>query len=202
MFSYPTRNKNISSDYGMRNHPITKVLQMHQGKDFTPVISGQHDDVLAMADGVVKLSRWQYNRKGFGQYIIIEHKIDNKPVCTIYAHLHALKVKRGQTVSKGQAIAAMGSTGASTGVHCHFGVFECSFANFFKKGPKGYKYAIDPDKYLERKEEKPSNEVPEWAETAWVWAVSEGILSDSGPNETVTRAMLAQALYNKITRGV
>ncbi len=130
----PVRNARITSDYGPRTRPYEGF---HQGIDFGRV---NDLDVLAADDGVVKLARWQTNRKGFGKYIIIQHN----GYCTVYAHLAAFNVKRGQRVSKGQLIATMGNTGNSFGVHLHFGVFNCMYSNFFKKGPNGFKYAIKP----------------------------------------------------------
>ncbi len=199
MYSYPTKNKHIGDKYGMRKHPIKKRLMMHQGQDYKPEVKGvSNDDVYVMTDGVVKLARWQYNRGGFGKHIVVEHTIEGKPVCTLYCHLNGFKVKVGQKVKRGQLIGYMGTTGASTGVHLHFGVFECSFKYFYTKGPNGFKYPVDPDKYLLQKKE---DVVPSWGVKAWKWATDESILDGENPNGLVTRLMYAQMEYNKSVKG-
>ena len=134
----PTINNRVTSPYGFRNTPRKGF---HQGIDFGAVIAGvAGDDIYAVADGVVKLARWQTNRRGFGRYIIIEHE----GYCTVYAHLNGFNVKRGQRVTEGQVIGFMGTSGNSTGVHLHFGVFKCLYSQFFTKGTNGFKYPIPP----------------------------------------------------------
>ena len=72
--------------------------------------------ILAAYDGKVVAS--DYNAS-MGKYIMIDHGND---LYTIYMHASALYVSKGETVAKGQEIAAVGSTGRSTGPHLHFGV--------------------------------------------------------------------------------
>jgi len=134
----PTRNNRITSPYGPRTVPYKGF---HQGLDFGAIKQGvAGDDILAAEGGVVKLARWQTNHRGFGRYIIIEHN----GYCTLYAHLNGFNVKRGQRVAKGQVIGYMGTSGSSTGVHLHFGVFNCTYNKFFNKGPNGFKYPVKP----------------------------------------------------------
>ena len=134
----PVKNNRVTSDYGPRIKPYEG---MHQGIDYGAIDTGALGDiVMAADDGIVKVSRWQYNHQGFGRYIIIEHST----YCTLYAHLNSFNVKNGQTVSKGQTIGYMGTSGNSTGVHLHFGVFNCLYKNFFTKGSNGFKYPIRP----------------------------------------------------------
>ncbi len=102
----------ISSGYGVRIDPITKAESaFHTGLDI-PAAMGT--SVLASADGTVIRAGWN---SGFGNCVIIQHK---NGVQTLYGHNSALVVKKGDVVRQGQVIAKVGSTGRSTGPHCHF----------------------------------------------------------------------------------
>lgn len=103
----------VSDDYGNRIHPILGVQQFHNGIDFaapggSPILAAQSGTVIAAA----------YSST-MGNYIMINH---GGGVITIYMHASALYVSSGQTVTKGQKIAAVGTTGRSTGNHLHFSV--------------------------------------------------------------------------------
>ena len=108
-------SRNITSRYGYRIHPIYGTKKLHAGVD---IGAAGGANIVAADSGTVILSSWGYNG-GYGNYIIISH---GNGVTTRYAHCSNLYVKVGDTVSRGQAIAAVGSTGASTGNHCHFEV--------------------------------------------------------------------------------
>ena len=114
MFAWPCPGyKRISDEYGNRMHPILGVEKFHNGLDMaassgTPILAAYDGDVVA-AD---------YSGS-MGNYIMINH---GSGLYTIYMHCSALYVSKGQTVSKGQNIAAVGSTGRSTGPHLHFSV--------------------------------------------------------------------------------
>ena len=114
VLSYPCKTIKITSDYGMRIHPIYKVKKMHTGLDFGGQPAGT--PVYASADGIVITSGWL---NGYGYTVIIDH--GNK-VSTLYAHNSKLLVSPGEEVKRGQPIAKVGSTGNSTGPHIHFEV--------------------------------------------------------------------------------
>lgn len=114
MFAWPCPGyKRISDNYGNRIHPILGVQQFHNGVDMaapggTAILAAYDGDVVGAA----------YNGS-MGNYIMIDH---GSGLYTIYMHCSALYVSKGQTVTKGQNIAAVGSTGRSTGNHLHFSV--------------------------------------------------------------------------------
>ena len=101
----------ISSPYGNRIHPIFGTYKMHTGID-VPAPKGT--PITSFDDGKVIFSGVQ---RGYGNTVMIQHT-DGK--VTLYAHNSQNLVSVGQTVTKGQAIAKMGSTGNSTGSHLHF----------------------------------------------------------------------------------
>lgn len=103
----------ISSNYGMRMHPILKKNKMHTGIDIG-VPMGK--DIVAANDGKVILAG---TNGGYGKCIIIDH---GGKIATLYAHNSKLLVKVGDKVARGQVIAKCGSTGLSTGPHLHFEV--------------------------------------------------------------------------------
>lgn len=103
----------ISSDYVSRTSPIFGTAEFHTGIDI-PASYGE--DVVAAADGVVITSGWV---RGYGNTIMISH---GSGLVTLYGHNSSLTVANGTTVKKGQVIAKIGSTGYSTGNHCHFEV--------------------------------------------------------------------------------
>lgn len=114
MFAFPCPGyKRISDEYGNRIHPILGTQQFHNGVDLaapsgTPILAAYDGDVIAAT----------YSGS-MGNYIMIDH---GSGLYTIYMHCSALYVSKGQTVTKGQNIAAVGSTGRSTGPHLHFSV--------------------------------------------------------------------------------
>ena len=101
----------VSSPYGFRIHPKSKLKQMHHGIDMAGT---WQEEVRAPADGYVSFS----GRNGsFGKSIKIVHK---HGVTTLYGHLHKLKVKKGDFVTEGEIIGKMGSTGRAVGAHLHY----------------------------------------------------------------------------------
>ena len=112
---WPSRStKKISSYYGMRLHPIYGYWKMHTGID---IGASYGTDIISSADGVV--TSVTYNEGGYGWYIVVYH---GDGISTLYAHCSKVIAKVGQSVKRGQVIALVGSTGASTGPHIHFEV--------------------------------------------------------------------------------
>lgn len=112
-FMWPTDSRYITSEFGGRIHPITGIYTGHTGID---IGASYGDPVYAAESGTVILADWY---GGYGYAVIIDH---GSGISTLYGHNSSLSVSAGQTVSRGQVIANVGSTGWSTGPHCHFEV--------------------------------------------------------------------------------
>ena len=107
----------ITSPFGWRTHPIFNTRSFHSGID----IGGpNYGEIRASNSGKAIYSGWY---GGYGKVVIIEHGVVNgKPITTLYAHMSTILVSNGQKVNKGQVIGKEGTTGYSTGPHCHFEV--------------------------------------------------------------------------------
>lgn len=114
MFAWPCPGyKRISDEYGNRIHPTLGIEKFHNGIDLA---AASGTSILAAYDGDVVAADYS---SSMGNYIMIDH---GGGLYTIYMHASALYVSKGQSVYKGQTIAAVGSTGRSTGPHLHFSV--------------------------------------------------------------------------------
>jgi len=112
----PLSNKDltrIASGFGMRIHPIYGIAKMHEGLDFT---APQGTPIYATGDGQVVTAGMG---TGTGNHVIINHGYGYE---TEYMHMVRIKARPGQKVKRGEVIGWVGSTGASTGPHCHYEV--------------------------------------------------------------------------------
>lgn len=103
----------ISSNYGMRTHPITGIYKLHTGVDISAPMGA---NFVAANDGIV--TKAGYN-SAYGNMVIIDH---GGGISTLYAHGSEILVEVGQTVKRNEAVLKVGSTGYSTGPHAHFEV--------------------------------------------------------------------------------
>ena len=111
---WPTKGW-LSSGYGMRLDPFTGYKEMHRGID---IANHRGTPIIATADGrVASIGK----NSGLGKTVVLNHGYGFR---TRYGHLHEIKVKRGQTVKRGDIIALMGSTGWATGPHLHYEVIR------------------------------------------------------------------------------
>ena len=103
----------VTSEFGWRTHPIFGTSRFHSGLD---IGADYGDAICAAQSGVVTYAGWI---SGYGNTVMIDH---GGGIVTLYGHNQSLAVDEGQSVSQGQVIAYCGSTGNSTGPHCHFEV--------------------------------------------------------------------------------
>lgn len=112
----PVSNKDltrIASGFGIRVHPILKISRPHNGLDFTAP-SGV--PIYATADG--RVDKAEFN-SGFGNHVVIKHGYG---IETLYGHMVKIKAHVGESVKRGEVIGYVGSTGLSSGPHCHYEV--------------------------------------------------------------------------------
>src|SRR5690606_27820137 len=115
----PVKNeqmRSVASGFGYRSDPFTKVRKFHAGMDFS---ARSGTPVYASGDGVV--AHADNTASGYGNHIVINHGYGYQ---TLYAHLSAYKVKKGQRVKRGDVIRLIGSTGRSEVPHLHYEVHK------------------------------------------------------------------------------
>lgn len=106
-------SRTVTSEYGYRHHPSTGKYHFHSGID---IAAPTGTSIVATSGGVVTSAGWN---SSMGNYVMISH---GNGLVSIYMHASSLCVSTGESVSAGQLIALVGSTGDSTGPHLHFGV--------------------------------------------------------------------------------
>ncbi len=115
----PVSNKNlnrVASGFGYRIDPLYKDYRLHAGLDFAAPVG---TPIYATSDGVVQIAG--FNTDGYGNKVVINHGYGYQ---TLYGHMVRVKVRAGQTVKRGEVIGYVGSTGKSTGPHCHYEVIK------------------------------------------------------------------------------
>ncbi len=115
----PVSNKDldrIASGFGYRIDPIYKTMKFHSGLDFT---APSGTPIYATGDGSVEDA--SLSDVGYGNHVVINHGYGYK---SLYGHMVRMKVKRGQSVKRGDVLGWVGSTGKSTGPHCHYEVMK------------------------------------------------------------------------------
>jgi len=113
----PVSNKNldrIASGFGYRIDPVYKDRRLHPGLDFT---APSGTPIYATADGTV--SDAGFNTGGYGNRVVVNHGFGYQ---TLYGHMSKIKAREGEKVKRGEVIGYVGSTGKSTGPHCHYEV--------------------------------------------------------------------------------
>lgn len=128
----------ITSDYGMRVHPVHKTKRLHKGTDLRAATGSQ---VVSVLDGKVLATRTEKNlktgkMKGYGHYVIVIHP--QRQIETLYAHLSAFKTSASKTVARGQTIALSGNTGVGTGAHLHFEIHTKKNGVYTPVNPRTY----------------------------------------------------------------
>ena len=103
----------VTSAYGYRHDPFTGRRTMHEGID---IVAPGGATIVAAASGRVVYAGW---KSGWGRVVEIDHGYGMR---TFYAHCRSIRVNSGATVSRGDAIATVGSSGRATGTHLHYGI--------------------------------------------------------------------------------
>lgn len=109
-YRWPVMGK-INSPFGWRRHPVTRRRDFHTGID---IKAPRGRAINAAKAGRVEYSGWM---GGYGRVVVVRH---NDGYSTLYAHCSSLSVRNGQSVSQGQTIASVGTSGRTTGPHLHF----------------------------------------------------------------------------------
>lgn len=125
----PISNKDLrrtASGWGWRIHPIYKIRKFHYGMDFTAQTG---TEIYVTGDGVVEVI--DNSLRGYGKRIVVDHGFGFK---SLYGHLSAFNVRKGQKVKRGEVIGFVGSTGTSTAPHLHYEVLK----NNIKVNPVHY----------------------------------------------------------------
>ena len=113
----PVSNKDlnrVASGFGMRIDPVYGTPKMHKGLDFT---APQGTPIYATGNG--RVAEAQFDQGGYGNHVIINNGYGYQ---TLFGHMAKIKVRKGQSVKRGEVIGWVGSTGKSTGPHCHYEV--------------------------------------------------------------------------------
>lgn len=128
----------LSSDFGTRIDPVTKVLTRHYGLDFAGAIGTK---IYATGDGIVKYIK--ISSGGYGKEVFINHGFG---YTTRYAHLNKILVHKGQEIKRGQVVGVLGNSGKSTGPHLHY---EVCFMNKPLNPFFFYSDDLTPEEYAE-----------------------------------------------------
>ncbi|GAA4744913.1 M23 family metallopeptidase [Flavisolibacter ginsenosidimutans] len=115
----PVSNKDLSriaSGFGYRVDPVYKTIKLHAGLDFA---APQGTPIYATANGTV--AQAGFSEGGYGNHVVIDHGYGYE---TVYGHMVRVKARAGQKVKRGEVIGYVGSTGKSTGPHCHYEVHK------------------------------------------------------------------------------
>ena len=107
----PMEFSRVTSGFAMRFHPILQNWRQHAGIDYGAPMG---TPVRVVSDGIVEFAGWQ---NGYGNVVAVKHASDRS---TLYAHLSRIDVRKGQAVTQGMHIGAVGMTGWATGPHLHF----------------------------------------------------------------------------------
>lgn len=128
----------VTSEYGMRKHPVHKTKRLHKGIDLRAKTGTQ---VVSVYDGKILATRTERNAKtkkmkGYGHYVIMIHP--TRQIETLYAHLSAFKTSAGKPVTQGQTIALSGNTGVGTAAHLHFEIHVKKNRSYVPVNPRSY----------------------------------------------------------------
>lgn len=142
IYEYVVKKPKITSNYGYRINPVTKKKQFHNGLDL--ISKNKDKNLYAIDDGYVqkRVTGQNKSKTGYGNYIWVRYPRYN--LSLLHAHCASIKKKKGDKVKKGDVVAIMGSTGASTGIHLHLGMTKIGSDKWLN--PKNYSILEDKPK--------------------------------------------------------
>lgn len=141
LFGWPAATTRVTSPFDMNRYlSYYGYVKPHYGMDFATGNSNDIVPIFASASGVVNTVF--KNHSAYGNAVIITHYLNGKVYTTLYAHMRndSVTVTEGQSVTRGQKIGLMGTTGASTGQHLHFQIHEGGFSKYTAVNPAKYLY--------------------------------------------------------------
>lgn len=143
IYNYVVNKPKITSNYGYRIHPISKTKKFHNGLDIISDVSNRN--LFAVEEGYVQSVTTGQDKAttGYGNKIWIRYP--RIGISLMYAHCKKILKKKGDKVKKGDVVAIMGTTGASTGVHLHLGMQPIGKDNWMN--PYTYNYVLPSSKY-------------------------------------------------------
>lgn len=155
-----TSQSRVTSDYGMRIHPVSKKDKLHDGLDFSAK-EGTRVKALGEEMKVIVVSHWD-SVSAAGNYIKLETADGSRRVT--YMHLSEIQTEVGKTIPKGGIVALSGSTGVGTAAHLHIKVekrvvLKDGTVTYVSEDPKIFLNEIDAEK-------KAAKRTEEWKETA------------------------------------
>lgn len=190
----------ITSEFGMRLHPIDDELKFHTGIDIS---AAEGTPIYALADGVVVISKTNNGgpKIGLGHYLITEHPgILPDGFCVVYAHLKAIGQPVGTMVKAGDLLGYTGNSGKSKRPHLHLEIRAGKYnPKYFWTRDKDGKYtnAIDPKRFIDSLK-------PETIESITARVARMGVISDTTlwiaaqKGEVTLKPEQLQALFTKI----
>ncbi len=126
---WPSYTRVINSRFGMRTNPVSGIYKLHAGVDIN---SSYGSSIYSAASGTVIYAGWN---GGYGNCVMVNH---GNGYTTLYGHMSSISVSSGESLSQGQVVGLVGSTGNSTGPHLHFEVRAS--ANGVAMDPLGFSY--------------------------------------------------------------
>ena len=196
MYQLPLKGKvRLTTPFGKKGN---WACGFHTGID---LVGDSSKNVYPLAGGTVESI--DGHGSSYGRHVCIRHLDGN---VSLYAHLAAVYVDKGQKVGPSTVLGREGATGNASGSHLHLEIHRGSYQYPLKNSsPAKCSWLLDPaaalgieNKAGQVKEAMNSNEPSAWAKEAWAWAKEKGIVDGTRPKDNVTREELAAVIWSAI----
>lgn len=196
MYQLPLKGKvRLTTPFGKKG---TWACGFHTGID---LVGDSSKNVYPLARGTVESV--DGHGSSYGRHVCVRHLDGN---VSLYAHLAAVYVDKGQKVGPSTVLGREGATGNASGSHLHLEIHRGSYQYPPKNSsPAKCSWLLDPaaalgieNKAGQVKEAMNSNEPSAWAKEAWAWAKEKGIVDGTRPKDNVTREELAAVIWSAI----